>query len=74
LTIRLVQPRSTVDWRLARRLIEEYASSLNLDLSLPSMQNAQRLYLSLGFRPTAAYRYNPVAGTTFLELKLHPGT
>lgn len=159
MTIRLVQPRSTVDWRLARRLIEEYASSLNLDLSfqdishelehldeeygppagvfllaeeggsylgcvglrrfsgdageikrlyivpaargrgvgrllakaivargrqleyesllldtLPSMQHAQRLYLSLGFRPTAAYRYNPVAGTTFLELKLHPET
>jgi hypothetical protein len=60
LTIRLVQPRSTVDWRLARRLIEEYASTLNLDLSFQDISHQ--------------YRYNPVAGTTFLELKLHPGT
>lgn len=154
-TIRLLQPQSSDDWRLARRLIEEYAGSLDLDLSfqdiahelghlaeeygppggafllakegsaclgcvglrhfsagtgeikrlytvpavrgrglgrtlaeaivargrelgyerlfldtLPSMQDAQRLYLSLGFKATTAYRYNPVAGTAFLELPL----
>jgi GNAT superfamily N-acetyltransferase len=38
--------------------------------TLPSMLTAQSLYRSLGFRETAAYRFNPVAGTTFLELRL----
>ena len=38
--------------------------------TLPSMTVAQSLYLSLGFKPVDAYRFNPVAGTTFLELKL----
>jgi GNAT superfamily N-acetyltransferase len=151
----LVQPQSASEWRLARALIEEYAVSLNLDLSfqdiahelehldeeyappagafllategsscvgcvglrtfsagageikrlyivpavrgrglgrvlaeaivargrqlgyerllldtLPAMRDAQRLYLSLGFKPTVAYRYNPIAGTAFLELRL----
>ena len=154
-TIRLAQPKSEEGWRQARRLIEEYAASLNVDLSfqnfahelehlaseyapvtgafllaeergvylgcvgvrqfsdgigeikrlyvipaargrgvgrllakgivaaakqlgytrllldtLPSMKQAQSLYVSLGFRPTAAYRFNPVPGTAFLELDL----
>jgi putative acetyltransferase len=38
--------------------------------TLPSMQQAQSLYLSLGFKPTAAYRFNPVPGTAYLELQL----
>ncbi len=38
--------------------------------TLPSMAAAQRLYESLGFRETAAYRHNPVPGATFLELEL----
>jgi GNAT superfamily N-acetyltransferase len=155
---RLLQPRSQQDWAHARELLEQYAASLNLDLSfqnfaheleqldreyappsgafllaedlgenpgyvgcvglrrfsagvgeikrlytipaargrgigrqlaegiiaaakelayarllldtLPGMGAAQSLYASLGFKPTAAYRFNPVAGTAFLELML----
>jgi GNAT superfamily N-acetyltransferase len=38
--------------------------------TLPFMQEAQSLYASMGFKPTAAYRFNPVPGTAFLELAL----
>ena len=38
--------------------------------TLPSMTQARSLYESLGFRETDAYRYNPVEGTSFLELRL----
>jgi len=38
--------------------------------TLPGMQAAQRLYLSLGFRPIPAYVFNPVAGTQYMELDL----
>lgn len=155
MAIRLFQPVADAEWHTARRLIEEYASSLELDLSfqsiaeelehlpseyapptgafliaddegtavgcvgvrrfaegvgeikrlyvlsaarghgigrllaenivasaralgytrllldtLPSMKEARSLYASLGFRPTQAYRFNPVPGTAFMELPL----
>ncbi len=38
--------------------------------TLPVMGQAQRLYLSLGFREVAPYRPNPVPGARFLELVL----
>jgi N-acetylglutamate synthase-like GNAT family acetyltransferase len=43
--------------------------SLLLD-TLPFMRDAQSLYMTLGFKPTAPYRFNPVAGSAFLRLDL----
>ncbi|MHC4159619.1 MAG: GNAT family N-acetyltransferase [Planctomycetota bacterium] len=59
--------------RLAEAIIAEARrigySSIRGD-TVPSMQTAQALYASLGFREIEPYCRNPVEGAKFLELKL----
>jgi putative acetyltransferase len=58
---------------LANRIIEDARSlgydTLKLD-TLPRMKAAQRMYERLGFRDTAPYNDNPVAGVRFMALEL----
>jgi putative acetyltransferase len=58
---------------LAEAVIEEAREigygSMRLD-TVPSMERARGLYRSLGFREIPPYRFNPVPGTAFLELRL----
>jgi ribosomal protein S18 acetylase RimI-like enzyme len=43
--------------------------TMRLD-TLPTMDAARAIYLSLGFRPTERYNDNPIAGVLFFELAL----
>ena len=38
--------------------------------TISSMDRANALYLSLGFKEIAPYRYNPIKGAAFMELVL----
>jgi len=40
--------------------------------TLPTMSTAQRVYESLGFHEIDAYRFNPVAGTRYMEVEVTP--
>ena len=44
-------------------------NKIRLD-TLPNMTNAQRLYHFYGFYEINAYRFNPIKGTVFMEMKL----
>ena len=59
--------------RLAERICQEAReagySRICLD-TLPTMESAQALYRSLGFRPIGPYVYNPIPGTLFMALDL----
>ncbi|MHC4620045.1 MAG: GNAT family N-acetyltransferase [Planctomycetota bacterium] len=58
---------------LAEAIIEKARNSgyacMRLD-TVPSMETARGLYTSLGFKEISPYRYNPIEGTVFMELKL----
>ena len=58
---------------LAEAVIEKARSAgythMQFD-TLPTMKPARRLYAELGFQEIPAYRYNPIGGTTYLQLAL----
>ncbi len=41
--------------------------------TVPAMARARALYQTLGFREIPPYRYNPIPGTAFMELRLDSG-
>jgi len=64
--------------RKAGRLLAEAAIKAGKDMgyeimrldTLPSMEGANILYKSLGFRQIEPYRHNPIKGAVYMELNL----
>lgn len=59
-----------IGWELAQRIVREAQAAgyqrMRLD-TLPSMQKAQALYETLGFRDITPYRANPIVGARYME-------
>jgi ribosomal protein S18 acetylase RimI-like enzyme len=60
--------RALAEASIARARDQGYTKK-RLD-TLPSMDTARSLYLSLGFRPIERYNDNPIPGVLFFELTL----
>jgi GNAT superfamily N-acetyltransferase len=60
--------RALVEAAIARARQLGYAT-MRLD-TLPTMNAARSLYLSLGFRPVDRYNDNPIEGVLFFERRL----
>jgi len=73
LYVRPAEQGSGLGRRLAERLIvrarDRGFATMRLD-TLATMQAAQRMYRSLGFREVGAYYDNPLPGAIYLELDL----
>jgi putative acetyltransferase len=73
LYVRPAYRRSGAGRFLAEAVIAEARSAgyerMRLD-TVPSMEAARALYRSLGFAEIEPYRFNPIVGTTFMELRL----
>ncbi len=58
---------------LAEAVIEEAKkigyNYMRLD-TVPAMEAARALYVSVGFKQIGPYRYNPIEGAVFMELRL----
>ena len=64
----------TAGYKLVKAIIDKAIqlgyTAIRLD-TLPSMQQANRLYQAFGFKKIPPYRHNPIKGAIYLELKLH---
>ena len=61
-------------WQLAELILDEARAigykSIRLDTLPGKMDQAIKMYRTLGFKDIAAYYHNPVEGAAFMELKL----